>query len=215
LNRATTSLVLFLNPDAVIASGDLAALVAYLDAHPNVALVAPRVFRNGEPLTSAGRASTLASSIGFLLPPWIGRHLPDNRLPAEHDVTGPVDYVEGACMLARREALARVGAFDERYFLFFEEQDLSRRLRSAGYETHLDAGSRVEHAVGAARASVAFGARPHYVASNRSYLRRWHGRLSAAVFSGVVATSWWARGRLGRVDRDHAAAIVSAARGRY
>jgi GT2 family glycosyltransferase len=179
-----------------------------------VALVAPRVFRYGEPLTSGGGPSTLGSSLRFLLPPWLGRRLPDNRLPPDHDRTGPVAYVEGACLLARREAVDAVGRFDERYFLFFEEQDLSRRLAASGYQTHLVADARVEHLVGATRATVAYEARPAYVTSNRAYLRRWHGRAAAATFSIAVAASWGVRGVLGRVDRGAARAIVKAALGR-
>jgi GT2 family glycosyltransferase len=52
--------LLFLNPDAFIASGDLRELVAILDQEPRCGLVGPRVFRDATPLTSSGDAATVA-----------------------------------------------------------------------------------------------------------------------------------------------------------
>lgn len=60
----------------------------------------------------------------------------------------PVDWVSGACMLARREALRSVGGFDERYFLYWEDADLCRRLRGRGHEIRYVPAATAIHAVG-------------------------------------------------------------------
>jgi GT2 family glycosyltransferase len=59
-----------------------------------------------------------------------------------------VDWVSGACMLARREMLASVGGFDERYFLYWEDADLCRRLRVKGFEIRHVPGATAIHRVG-------------------------------------------------------------------
>ena len=68
-----------------------------------------------------------------------------------------VDWVSGACMLVRREALEAVGGFDERYFLYWEDADLCRRLRARGYTIRYvparDRGARVGHSSRTARAA--------------------------------------------------------------
>ena len=59
-----------------------------------------------------------------------------------------VDWLSGACMLARRDALEQVGGFDERYFLYWEDADLCRRLRTRGYDVRYVPGAEAVHRVG-------------------------------------------------------------------
>ena len=59
-----------------------------------------------------------------------------------------VDWVSGACMLARRSALERVRGFDERYFLYWEDADLCRRLRGEGYRIRYVPTATAVHRVG-------------------------------------------------------------------
>ena len=59
-----------------------------------------------------------------------------------------VDWVSGACMLARREALEAVQGFDERFFLYWEDADLCRRLRAKGSHVRYVPGASAIHRVG-------------------------------------------------------------------
>jgi GT2 family glycosyltransferase len=59
-----------------------------------------------------------------------------------------VDWVSGACMLVRREAFAAAGGFDERYFLYWEDADLCRRLRAAGHHVRYAPAATAIHRVG-------------------------------------------------------------------
>jgi hypothetical protein len=59
-----------------------------------------------------------------------------------------VDWLSGACMLARRDALESVRGFDERYFLYWEDADLCRRLRARGYHVRYVPNATAVHAVG-------------------------------------------------------------------
>jgi N-acetylglucosaminyl-diphospho-decaprenol L-rhamnosyltransferase len=59
-----------------------------------------------------------------------------------------VDWLSGACMLARRDAMAAVGGFDERFFLYWEDADLCRRLRGRDYRVRYVPGATAIHRVG-------------------------------------------------------------------
>ena len=187
--------VLFLNPDATIDSENLAALITYLEDNPSCALVGPRLFRDGEPLTSAGRTSSTLTELRLVAPVVLARRLPDRRHPPAYDVTGPVGYVEGACFLVRRTALSEVGAFDPRYFLFYEELDLANRLRAADWTVDLCATASASHLVAQSRSSLEDNARGHLFDSAQRYLRRWHGAPAAIAFATLHRLTRARRGR--------------------
>ena len=102
----------------------------------------------------------------------------------------------GAAMLVRRDAFDRVGGFDERYFLYWEDADLCRRLRGAGWSTRFVPGARV-HQPGGASATTAtrLATRAFHDSAYRYYATHvvrspWHpARWLAKVALGLRA--WW------------------------
>jgi N-acetylglucosaminyl-diphospho-decaprenol L-rhamnosyltransferase len=123
-------LVLFLNPDARIAAEDLDRMVAVLDAEPDVAIVGPRL-QDGEGrlIPSVRRCQRAGSVWGQAL--FLHRLMPRaawaNEIARQEELYERVAYPEwisGACMLARRDALEPIGGFDEGFFLYCEDMDL-------------------------------------------------------------------------------------------
>ena len=162
--RATqAAFVLFMNPDCVLESGATGMLADVLRQHPDCALVGPKILdpdgrvqgsARGDPdmLTGVfGRTSVLRR----LLP---GATLSQRNVVNVDDasIKGSlvVDWVSGACMLARRSAIDRVGGFDERYFLYWEDADLCRRLRTAGFHVRYAPAAVAVHQVGRSSATA-------------------------------------------------------------
>lgn len=206
-------LLLFLNPDAVLAARDLEVLVGYLDDHPRCAVVGPRVLSGGVPTFSSGDLPTLATELRPLLPHPLSRLGPRRRHEPGRERTGPVGYVEGACFLVRRSALAAAGGFDEGYFLYWEEAELAQRLRRNGLEVHLCLEAQVEHLMGHSTAATPHGGSPHAAASQVRYLRRWHGEATARTWARAARASWALRARTGRLEPERARALTEAVRG--
>jgi len=139
--RATDSpYVLLLNPDTEMMGGAIDKLVGFLDAHPDVGMVGPRlVFPDGRIQLSARRFPSLKSVLARRTPmrklmtesDWNRWHL---MADSAHDAVMEVDWVLGGCLLIRRRALNQVGGLDEGYFLYVEDIDLAYRLHRAGWK---------------------------------------------------------------------------------
>ena len=155
---STAPLLLLMNPDCQLRPGALSALRAVLDAEPGCAIAGPRILdpdgavqgsARGDPdmLTGMfGRTGELRRLLPFL--PAARRNVVVDEAIASGEASRVVDWVSGACMLIRRAALQAVGGFDERYFLYWEDADLCRRLRQRGYEIRYVPGAVATHAVG-------------------------------------------------------------------
>jgi N-acetylglucosaminyl-diphospho-decaprenol L-rhamnosyltransferase len=140
--------VLILNPDAAIEEGTMTPLLDLLDSDPKVGCVGPELIRDDGSLDHAARRSfpTVLSALGHFS--GIGRRMRGGRLAAYRapDIDrGPVDAVNGAFMLLRREALEEVGLFDEGYWMYMEDLDLCYRLDQAGWTTFYESRSRARH----------------------------------------------------------------------
>lgn len=202
--------VAFVNPDCHVDGPALDAIVDHLDRTASAALAVPRLVGDGGPISSAGRYPTVAGLVRYQLPEPVRRLFPERRLPPSYDRTGPVDTVEGACMVVDRAAIEAVGGFDERYFLFFEESDLARRFGATGRTVELVASATAWHAVGATRQGERLGSLPHYVRSAVHYLARWHGPAAVERYRRGMRVAWWLRWRAGTLDADDRRVLLAA-----
>jgi N-acetylglucosaminyl-diphospho-decaprenol L-rhamnosyltransferase len=132
--------VLFLNPDTEILDGTIRELVDALDRRPEVGLVGVRQLNGeGEVDPTIRRFPHALRALGDALgaervpgrPRWLGEREVELAL---YDREVECDWTSGSFMLARGDALARSGLFDERFFLYSEETDLCRRIKAAGWE---------------------------------------------------------------------------------
>lgn len=188
--------VMLLNPDARLENEALEILAGFLDSHPTVAAAGAGISKpDGTPVTSAFRfpsaAWEFAAAVNFgpITRLFSAREVP---LPPDHPA-GRVDWVSGAAVMFRWDAVTAVGGFDPTFFLYFEEVDLMRRLARAGRETWSLPQARVAHAEGAAtdvRSHDPVRRRqPRYwYESWRHYYSKHHGRLGALL----AALGWLA-----------------------
>ena len=159
---STTPFVLIVNPDVAIRPGAIAALLAAAERYPDAAMLAPRIV---EP---SGRVFLQPRSL--LSPPHLNRA---GTMPIpEGDACLP--FLSGACLLIRREVFVSLGGFDPAIFLFYEDDDLCRRMRDAGHAlVHVDE-AEARHGRGRSTAPM----------PGRRFKARWHLAWSESYVAG-------------------------------
>jgi GT2 family glycosyltransferase len=135
---ADAPLLVFLNPDARPAPDFLAELRRPAAERPGWGAWQALVTMDG-----GTRINTAGNVAHFLGISWAGRcGRPVADAPADLE---EVAFASGAALVVRREAWEQVGGFEERYFMYCEDLDLSLRLRLAGWEVGIAPAARVEH----------------------------------------------------------------------
>jgi N-acetylglucosaminyl-diphospho-decaprenol L-rhamnosyltransferase len=150
--------VLLLNPDASMLPGALAALEATADANPRAGIIGALVQSADGSVQagSYGRFPSLVSTAGLRL--WrIWQRLRGNAglAPRAPRSTTQVDWVTGAAMLVRREAIDQVGPLDEGFFLYYEDVDWCWWMSAAGWQVLLEPAAKAVHHLGGSDASAA------------------------------------------------------------
>ncbi len=189
--------VYLLNSDAFPSEHALAKLVEYMDANPEVGITGSFIHGlDGDAHHTAFRFPTVfsefedAMQLGVLTKA-LARYVVPLPVP---ETTTEVDWVAGASMMLRTTMLEEIGLFDETFFLYFEETDLCRRAKLAGWPVVYVRDSEVAH-VGSASTGLQdlrrrkpafwFDSRQHYFVKNHGPLYLWIANL-AQLYGGAI-----------------------------
>lgn len=173
VRAAASELVLIINPDMVLDAGAAALLLHAAGRYPDAGILAPRII---EP---DGR-------FFFHTPSLLSR----SRRPADGKPTLPegdccTPFLSGSCLMIRRELFLHIGGFDEVIFLFYEDDDVCRRMTDAGYGlVHVHAAT-ARHGRGRSSASKPgriFNVRWHQ-AWSQAYVARKYGLSNPAPWT--------------------------------
>ena len=216
--------VLLLNPDTVPRPGAVRRLRDFLDGNPRAGLAGSRLEDpDGTPHRAAFRFPGVASEferglrlglVSKLLEPCV-------VAPPPADRPHRADWLSGASLMVRRQVFEQVGLMDEGFFLYFEETDLCRRARRAGWECWHVPASRVVHLVGQSTGVTDRKKPPrrvpaYWLAARRRYFRKHLSPLAATLADVAWAAGfavWRVRRRVQRKpDRDPPHALADFVR---
>ncbi len=200
LKAADADYYLLLNPDTVVPEGAFAKLLQFADAQPGAGAVGPKLVNpDGGLQHSARRFPTITAAIfrntalGRLCP---GAASPSHYLMTEwdHDEAREVDWVSGACLLIRRDALEQVGYLDEGFFWGSEDVDYCFRLHQAGWLVMYNPEPIIVHAIGKSTSQVVI---PTIIRTHRSMRRLYNKHLARNFLSkALVGVGVWVRAGL-------------------
>ncbi|BCX14740.1 MAG: hypothetical protein KatS3mg088_423 [Patescibacteria group bacterium] len=180
--------ILLLNSDTEVPKGSIKKMLDFASKNPDAGVIAPKlVYGDGKIQPSAFHLPTVWGAIKEF---WLGiggsygQYIPDSKVPIA------VDAVVGACFLITPKALKKVGFFDERYFMYFEDLDYCRRVKKMGLKVYYLPNVRIVHLHGQSGKKLADERNQwkRLIPSSKIY----HGVIKHFLISFII----WARNKL-------------------
>src|SRR3954469_16710443 len=187
--RGSAPLLLFLNPDVRVRRETVERTVQYLTAPSNscVGIVGVQLVDNdGRIQRTCARTPTVATLLlgtmflDRLCPRLVPPHFLSER---DHYDTRPVDQVMGAFLMIRRTLFHKLGEFDQRFFVYYEDVDLCLAAREAGWRVMHFAGALAEHVGGGTTQAIKHKRSLYHARSRIAYTAKRHGSIAAVVLS--------------------------------
>lgn len=195
LKNVKTDYVFLLNPDTRLTAGAVDILVRFMEENTNTACCGPKILNFDGTLQYSARcfpdifmAFYRGMPAGFLLPK--NKHVSDYlMLDWDHNSLRAVDWVSGAAMMLRRDALENTGLLDEAFFMYVEDVDWCFRARKKGYDVYYVPEAVVYHYKSASAQKQAVRMIVEHHRSMYIYYMKHHkvgGRLRVPILMGLT-----------------------------
>lgn len=152
LKIAQGDYLMFLNTDVVVLDGALNKLVNFLDQHPSVMMVGPRLLNKDLTFQHACRRNLPNPINSFFHLFGLTKFFKNSKLANEYkqyasdpEVTGPTQALSGAAMMFRRQVYSTIGGFDEIFFMYGEDLDFCKRVLDKGWQTVYVSDAKIIH----------------------------------------------------------------------
>lgn len=156
LRFANGKFVLFLNPDTLVPEDCFSKCIGFMNSHPDAGALGVRMVNEKKEFLKESKRGFPTPATSFWKLTGITKLFPRSKKFSryylghldEHS-NHEVDVLSGAFMLVRKELLDKTGGFDERFFMYAEDIDLSYRIQKLGYRNYYFAGTTIIHYKGA------------------------------------------------------------------
>jgi len=156
LKEGNSPYVVLLNPDTYVPLRFFERVLRYMEENPGVGIMGPRLLNIDGSVQGSARSFPTPLTALFGRNTFLTKWFPGNRMTRRNLVTigsdgvSPmeVDWISGACMVVRRQAVNEVGLMDERFFMYWEDADWCRRMKESGWKVVYFPQASVIHSVG-------------------------------------------------------------------
>lgn len=196
VKNARGEYVLILNPDTKLKSAVIDKLTQFLDKNKDVAIAAP-VLVNEKGKVIKQISSKILTPIKYIFTyTFIAKLFSKNKIKNEFLKETPsnkpyeVDVVPGSALMIRKSVFNKLGGFDEKFFLYFEENDFCKRVKEAGFRMYKVPKFKVTHDWKPAEGNISL--KKHFENSRFHYFKKHYGLISAILvesFSRISKTA--------------------------
>ena len=208
LKAAQGNFILFLNPDTIVPEDCFEKCIAFMQLHPEAgALGVQMLDGSGRFLPESKRAFPSLLPALFRLS-GISRLFPKSSLfnlyhlgHLDQNKNHPVDVLAGAFMLTRKQVLIKPGSFDERFFMYAEDIDLSYRIRKAGFKNYYFSECSILHFKGESTHKASLNYVKMFYHAMSLFVDKHYSGVHAKVFRIFIHAAIWMRALLSMVKR--------------
>lgn len=194
LAQRTGKYVLFLNPDTLVAENLVKEGLAYMDSHPKAGALGFRMIDGNGAFLPESKRSFPSPLVSFFKLSGLARLFPRSALFNRYALgnTDPkqsqqVEVLAGACMLVKGEVIGELHGFDESYFMYGEDIDLSYRIRQLGFENHYFADAEVLHFKGGSSRKQRIVYIRHFYGAMQVFVRKHYAKGAAGILSPFIS----------------------------
>lgn len=179
---AKGELILFLNPDTKVPENCFQQCISFMKAHPDAGALGVRMMNGEGEFLKESKRGFPSPMVSFWKMTGITGMFPRSPVFSKYYLghldehqTHEVDILSGAFMMVKKETLQKTGGFDERFFMYAEDIDLSYRIKLAGYKNYYFAGTSIIHFKGSSTKKDFKYVRQFYKAMSL-FVKKYYGR---------------------------------------
>jgi N-acetylglucosaminyl-diphospho-decaprenol L-rhamnosyltransferase len=177
--------LLFLNTDTILTENTPQILSDYLNQNPNVGAVGSRItFEEGSYQLSAGKLPNLAIELWDKIKYGLDRRwhqLFSGIYDRQYSTIREVGWLTGACLMIRRDVFEQIGGFDESFFMYFEDKDICKRVRDAGFKVVYYPETSLIHLLGGSSQGIKKSVNTYYRDSQLYYYQKHLGKFQTEI----------------------------------
>jgi GT2 family glycosyltransferase len=203
LRIAKGNFILFLNPDTIVPENCFQKCISFLETHPDAGALGIKMLDGTGKFLKESRRSFPSPMTSLYKLFGLSRLFPYSKRFSKYHFghlhereNHEVDVLAGAFLMAKKEVLDKVGGFDEIFFMYGEDVDLSYRIQKAGYRNYYFAESNIIHFKGESTRKGSLNYVRMFYNAMSLFVRKHYGGSEAGLFNFLIHIAIWIRAAL-------------------
>ena len=208
LAQATGEYVLFLNPDTIVAEDSFSTCISFFESHPGCGAIGVKMLDGSGGFLKESKRSFPSPLTSLYKLFGLSRLFPKSKIFSRYhlghldaDQNHEVDVLAGAFMMIKKQVLLKTGGFDETFFMYGEDIDLSYRIQKAGYKNYYLAETSIIHFKGESTKRGSLNYVRMFYSAMSVFVRKHYGGTKAGIFTASIQIAIWIRALIAAIAK--------------